>query len=94
MIIRDYKIGTLLALSKSDQRRFVGSGGNDGVSPSAKQSARSLPYNWSIGNNKNYLPFDSKRRWVRWFDGLSGHAPFIGHRNQDCESRTSAHSRN
>ena len=60
MIIRDYKIGALLALSKSDKCSSVGSGGKDGVSPFGKQSARSLPHNWSIANNKNYLAFDRK----------------------------------
>src|SRR3979490_1400630 len=92
MIIRDYKIGALLALSKSGKCSFVGSGGKNGVSPSAKQSARSLQHNWSVGNNKNYLAFD--RKGCRGLDGLGGRDAFIGHRNQDCESRTSAHSRN
>jgi len=65
MIIRDYKIGALLALGKSDKRSFVGSGGKDGVSPFAKQSARSLQHNWSVGNNENYLAFDREGCRVR-----------------------------
>ena len=65
MIIQDYKIGALLALSKSDKCSFVGSGGKDGVSPFAKQSARSLQHSWSIANNKNYLAFDRKGCGVR-----------------------------
>src|SRR5207247_9319135 len=63
--IREYKIGALLALRKSDRCSFVGSGGKDGISPVAKQSARSLLHNWSIGNNKNYLAFDRKGRGMR-----------------------------
>ncbi len=78
MIIRDYKIGALLALRKSDKCRFVGSGGKDGVSPSAKQSARSLLDNRSIGNNKNELAFDCKGRGVGRVDGLGGCIAFIG----------------
>ena len=65
MIIRDYKIGALLALSKSDKCSVVGSGRKDGVPPFAKQSARSLLHNWSIGNNKNCLAFDRKGCGVR-----------------------------
>ena len=83
MIIRDYEIGALLALSKSDKCSFVGSGGKDGVSPFTKQSARSLQHNWSIGNNKNYLAFDLKGCRQRWVDGFGGRDAFIGHRNQN-----------
>src|SRR6266567_2186157 len=62
MIIRDDEIGVLLALGKLDKRSFAGPGGKDGVSPFAKQSARALPHNWSIIDDKNDLAFDRKAR--------------------------------
>ena len=55
----------MFALGKLDQCGFVGIGGNDGVSPFAKQSTRSLQHNWSVVNNENDLAFDREGSGMR-----------------------------
>src|SRR5207237_1786433 len=72
---------------------FVGSRGNDGISPFAEQSAGSLQHNWRIVDHKNDFAFDREGSGMRRVDGFHGRDASGGCRSQDREARTSTHTR-